>query len=136
MAGIKDVLSRLFPKSAAVLRPEPPPLVTGKVDPDTGVLSNEDLNLQTQAALEEISNEAEALRSLVQSPGWRLVEDFIIDSLESDTESLIVAQETQDMIRLQERIKVRQGLLAFINMKILEGSKQEAPDTERVLDVG
>jgi len=80
--------------------------------------------LNKEAKLRLLQNEAESLRTLVNSNGWKNV---VVPALEERRESLhqefLEAKEPLDFVRIQQAINAIENLLAFIPNMIEDGGK-------------
>jgi hypothetical protein len=74
-----------------------------------------------EASVEKMMSEAQLMKSLRDSRGWKLFDEFFRLKREYLMQELKVCR-AEDLIRLQERSKVIDELYAFMNSLIIRGN--------------
>lgn len=99
-------------------------------DPETGLEAEELIEKKQDAEIGELIEEGRKLKSLRDSQGWKILEDWLKQAITTYKDILVYEQDTTKVLRLQEAVKSYTNVLQFVEQKIREA---EVFERERTL---
>ena len=93
-------------------------------DIDTGNELGYTRELSLRSGVAELQAEASAFQSLLNSPGWKLLSDFITETVQAQTDQLITTRELDEIRRLQESIMALERVHTYPTARILEAEEK------------
>ena len=102
-------------------------------DADTGQILKETFEDKQEAEAAILIEQSELLTSMKKSPGWDLLNKYLIVCIDSHKEKLAYSTDFEQVRRLQEATKAYKNVLAFVDRKIhecLSFKNQKAPPGE------
>lgn len=87
--------------------------------------SPEDRDLQRQL------EEGGKVKAMIESPGWKeVIRPFLVRQRENTLESVKSASELNQFFQIQQRVRVIDELLNYIETKLVEGKRAEEKESE------